>query len=58
MYKSTCEEEMQVQLCACTVNTGTIRYLQNMSLVRSVLEYGAWCWDPYREGQTNALDRV
>jgi len=29
-----------------------------MSLVRPVLEYGASCWDPYRECQTNALDRV
>ena len=27
-------------------------------LVRSVLEYGAACWDPCREGQINALDRV
>jgi len=29
-----------------------------MSLVRPILEYGASCWDPYREGQINALDRV
>jgi len=29
-----------------------------MSLVCSVIEYEAACWDPYREGQTNALDRV
>ena len=29
-----------------------------MSLVRPVLEYGAVCWDPYREGQISALDRV
>jgi len=27
-------------------------------LVRPVLEYGAACWDPCREGQINALDRV
>jgi hypothetical protein len=26
--------------------------------VRLILEYGAACWDPYREGQINALDRV
>jgi hypothetical protein len=25
------------------------------SLVRPILEYGAACWDPYREGQINAL---
>jgi len=29
-----------------------------MSLARPILEYGASCWDPYREGQINALDRV
>jgi len=29
-----------------------------MSLVRPILEYGAACWDPYREGQINALGRV
>jgi len=28
------------------------------TLVRPILEYGAACWDPYREGQTYALDRV
>jgi len=32
--------------------------LYNMSLLRAILEYGASCWDPYREGQINALDRV
>jgi hypothetical protein len=29
-----------------------------MSLVCPILEYGAACWDPYREGQMSALDRV
>ena len=29
-----------------------------MPLVRPILEYGAACWDPYREGQISALDRV
>ena len=29
-----------------------------MSIVRPILEYGATCWDPYREGQISALDRV
>jgi hypothetical protein len=28
------------------------------SLVCPILEYGAACWDPYREGQITALDRV
>jgi hypothetical protein len=26
--------------------------------VRPILEFGAACWDPYREGQINALERV
>ena len=29
-----------------------------MSLVRPILEYRAACWDPYRERQISALDRV
>ena len=29
-----------------------------MSLVRPILEYGAVCRNPYREGQITALDRV
>jgi len=29
-----------------------------MSFARPILEYGAACWDPYREGQISALDRV
>jgi hypothetical protein len=36
-------------------NTKSLAY---MSLVRPILEYGAACWDPYREGQRSALDRV
>jgi 5-methylcytosine-specific restriction endonuclease McrA len=36
-------------------NTRSLAYT---SLVRPILEYGAACWDPYREGQINALDRV
>ena len=36
-------------------NTKSLAY---MSLVRPILECGAGCWDPYREGQINALDRV
>jgi len=26
--------------------------------VPPILEYGATCWNPFREGQINALDRV
>ena len=29
-----------------------------MSLVCPILKYGAACWDPYRDGQIHALDRV
>jgi hypothetical protein len=36
-------------------NTKSIVY---KSLVCPILEYGAACWDPYRECQINALDRV
>ena len=36
-------------------NTKSLAYV---SLVRPILQYGASCWDPYREGQINALDRV
>jgi hypothetical protein len=36
-------------------NTKSLAYI---SLVRPILEYGAACWDPYREGQIRALDRV
>jgi len=32
-------------------NTKSLAY---MSLVRPILEYGAACWDPYREGQITA----
>jgi hypothetical protein len=33
-------------------NTKNLAY---MSLVRPILEYGAACWDPYREGQISEL---
>jgi hypothetical protein len=36
-------------------NTKSLAY---MLFVHPILEYGAACWDPYREGQINALDRV
>jgi len=29
-----------------------------MSFAGPILEYGAACWDPYREGQISALDKV
>jgi hypothetical protein len=36
-------------------NTKSLAYT---SLVLSILEYGAACWDPNREGQVNALHKV
>jgi len=36
-------------------NTKNLAYT---SLVRPILEYGAACWDPYRECQISALDLV
>jgi hypothetical protein len=36
-------------------NTKNLAYT---SLVRPIFEYGAACWDPYRECQISALDRV
>ena len=38
-------------------NSNTKR-LAYMSLVPPILEYGAACWDSYREGQIIALDRM
>jgi len=38
-------------------NNSTKR-LAYTALVRPILEYGAVCWDPYREGQVSALNRV
>ena len=36
-------------------NTKRLAYT---ALVRPILEYGAVCWDPYREGQISALNRM
>jgi hypothetical protein len=38
-------------------NSGT-KSLAYTTLLRTILEYGAACWDPYRVGQIYALDRV
>jgi hypothetical protein len=35
-----------------------MKRLAYMSLVKSIPEYGAVCWDPYREWQVSALNQV
>ena len=35
-----------------------MKSLAYTSVVRHILEYGAACWNPYRECQISALDRV
>ena len=44
-----------MQLKKGNSNTKTLAY---MSLVRPIVEYGAACWDPYREGQIGGIDRA
>jgi len=36
----------------------SMKRLAYTTLARPILEYGAVCWDPHREGQVNALNRV
>ena len=38
--------------------TSSTKGLAYTTLVRPILEYGAACWDPHREGQKRELDRV
>jgi len=44
----------------CTVKKGNknTKSLAYASLVRPFLKCGVACWDPYRECQISALDRV
>jgi len=39
-------------------NNNNTKRLAYTALGRPILEYGAVCWDPYREGQVSALNRV
>jgi hypothetical protein len=40
------------------MGTSNTKSLTCPSLVRPIVHLGEACWDPYREGQINALDRV
>ena len=39
-------------------NNNNKKLLAYTALVRPILDYRAVCWDPYREGQVSALNRV
>jgi len=52
---SCCSTETLFTTNIIPVHSETKIYLP---LVRPILEYGAACWDPCREGQISALDRV
>ena len=39
-------------------NFDSILAVFSMLLIRPILEYGAACWDPNRDGQIIALDRM
>jgi hypothetical protein len=39
-------------------SNSSTKSLAYTTLVLPILEYGAACWDPYREGQIYALDKV
>jgi hypothetical protein len=45
-------------MCIAKKGNKNTKSLACMSLVRPILEYGAACWDPYRERQISALGRA
>ena len=49
---------MHFVMCIVKKGNKNTKSLAYTSLVRPVLEYGAVCWDPYRECQISALYRV
>jgi hypothetical protein len=49
---------LQFMMCILQKRNNNMKYLAYMALVRLILEYGAVCWDPHREGQVRALNRV
>jgi hypothetical protein len=47
-----------ISQCRFSKGNSNKKCLGLTSPVRPILEYGAACWDPYREGQINALYQV
>jgi len=45
-------------MCIFKKGNNNTKHLPYTALVRLILEYGAACWDPYREGQVSALNPV
>ena len=45
-------------MCILKKGNNNTKRLPYMALVRLIFEYGAVCWDPYREGQVSALNLV
>jgi hypothetical protein len=45
-------------MCILKNGNSNTKCLAYTSLMRPILEYGVVCWDPYMEGQINALDLV
>jgi len=45
-------------MCILKKRNNNMKSLAYISLVHLILEYGAACWDPYREGHVNMLDCV
>ena len=45
-------------MCILKKGNSSTKSLAYTSLVRPILDYGAVCWDPCRDGQILALNRV
>jgi hypothetical protein len=44
-------------MCILKKGNSSTKSLAYTSLLHPILEYGAVCWDPYRERQINVLDQ-
>jgi len=45
-------------MCSLEKGNSNMKSLGYMALVCLILKYGTACWDPFREGQINALQWV